>query len=228
MSSPRHSVSVVIPTYNEAGSIGRTLAHVRALGPAEIVVADGGSTDGTAEIASRLAVVAHAPRNRGEQLNAGAAHAKGTVLLFLHADVRLDPQALDSLSRALEDPAVVGGNFNIQYEGGDFAARVFSAVNRVRRRCGVFYGDSGIFCRRDIFEELGGFRPFPVLEDYEFARRLRRRGSLALLERPIHVSDRRWRRSSLLKTLWNWFWIQGLYLIGVSPHRLARAYRDVR
>ena len=93
---------------------------------------------------------------------------------------------------------------------------------------GILYGDSGIFCRRSVFKELGGYQAFPVLEDYEFARRLWKRGRLAFLDEPIHVSDRRWRQSSVLGTLWNWFWIQGLYLIGVTPERLARMYRDVR
>ncbi len=191
-------------------------------------MADGGSTDGTAEAASGLAVVVRAPRNRGEQLNAGAARANGEVLLFLHADVRLGAGALAALRGSLEDPAVIGGNFDIRYEGRDLVSRSFTVINRIRRRCGVFYGDSGIFCRRAIFEELGGFPPYPVLEDYEFARRLRRRGKLALLQEPIYVSDRRWRRSSLTGTLWSWFWIQALYLAGVSPDRLARLYRDVR
>ena len=101
-------------------------------------------------------------------------------------------------------------------------------VNRARRRFGVFYGDSGIFCRRDVFEEFGGYKPYPILEDYEFARRMWKAGKLALLNEPIYVSDRRWRNSSLLRTLWSWFWVQALYLCGVSPERLARMYRNIR
>jgi hypothetical protein len=129
----------------------------------------------------------------------------------------------------LGDPAVVGGNFDIRFTGGDFTAAVFSWINRVRCRAfGIFYGDSGIFCRRDVFLALDGYRDWPLLEDYEFAVRLSRHGPLALLRHPIDVSDRRWRRGGLVRTMWAWFWVQGLYLVGVSPHRLARMYRHVR
>ena len=107
-------------------------------------------------------------------------------------------------------------------------AAAFTSVNRWRRRLGVFYGDSGIFCRRKVFESLGGYAPWPILEDYDFARRLRKAGKLALLDEPIWVSDRRWRTSGLLPTLWSWFWVQGLYLAGVNPERLAGLYHPVR
>ena len=120
------------------------------------------------------------------------------------------------------------GNFDIRYEGSDWVAAAFTSANRWRRRLGVFYGDSGIFCRREVFEALGGYAPWPILEDYDFARRLRRAGRLALLDEPIWVSDRRWRTCGLLPTLWSWFWVQGLYLAGVEPKRLAELYRPVR
>ena len=110
----------------------------------------------------------------------------------------------------------------------DFAAAVFTRINRWRRRFGIFYGDSGIFCRRVLFEELGGFKPFPVLEDYDFARRMARRGKVALLPAPIFVSGRRWKHSSVPRTLWSWVLIQGLYWLGVSPEKLGKLYRAIR
>jgi hypothetical protein len=128
----------------------------------------------------------------------------------------------------MQDPKVIGGSFDIRYEGGDRTAAIFTRMNRWRRRCGIFYGDSGIFCRRSAFDALGGYRPWPILEDYEFARRICKAGQVALLDEPIFVSARRWRNSGLLPTLWSWFWVQGLYYAGVSPHRLARMYRHVR
>ncbi len=228
MTGPAPSVSVVIPTLNEEPSIQALLNHVQGLGAAEIVIADGGSVDRTVAIAEECARVVSCQANRGLQLNAGAAAASGDVLLFLHADVRLENGAIGRVQTAMTDPAIVGGDFDIRYDGGDFASRAFTAVNRLRRYFHVIYGDSGIFCRRSVFERLGGFRPYPVLEDYEFVRRLRRCGKLALLDEPIHVSDRRWRRSGLFHTMWVWFWIQGLYLAGVKPDRLARWYRPVR
>ncbi len=222
------SVSIIIPTLNEERNIGPVLDNVLPLGAAEVIVADGGSSDRTVELARRRARVVACKPGRGVQLNAGAAAATGDVLLFLHADVRLEAGALDSIRSAAARPEVVGGNFDIRYDGGDFTAFAFTTINRWRRRLGILYGDSGIFCRRTVFEELGGFPPYRVLEDYEFVQRLRRRGKLALLEDPIHVSDRRWRQAGLFPTMWAWFWVQGLYCAGVKSERLADWYYDVR
>jgi GT2 family glycosyltransferase len=162
------------------------------------------------------------------QMNAAAQCASGDVLLFLHADVRLGATALEMIRNVMADPVVVGGNFDIRYEGKDWAATAFTRINRLRRRCGVFYGDSGIFCRRFVFEALGGFMEWPILEDYEFGRRLRRAGKLAYLTEPIWVSDRRWRNAGLLPTMASWFFIQSLYYTGVPPKHLARLYRHIR
>lgn len=161
-------------------------------------------------------------------MNHGARHASGDVLWFLHADTRIEAGAFEAMEEALGDPRVVGGNFDIVFEGGDSAARTFAWVNRKRYRFGIFYGDSGIFVRRAVFEEFGGYREWPILEDYEFARRMWRRGRVAFLPERIHVSNRRWRNAGVWATLWQWFWIQALYLAGVSPRRLASMYRDVR
>lgn len=161
-------------------------------------------------------------------MNHGARHASGDVLWFLHSDTRVEAGAFEAMESALGDPRVVGGNFDIVFEGGDSAARTFAWVNRKRYRFGIFYGDSGIFVRRAVFEEFGGYREWPILEDYEFARRMWRRGRVAFLPERIHVSNRRWRNAGVWATLWQWFWIQALYLAGVSPRRLASMYRDVR
>lgn len=223
------ALSIVIPTYNEETTIGPLLAQLIQSGAEEIVVADGNSADGTAELVRGAGVsLIRMPACRALQMNAGARASRGDALLFLHADVRLGAGTLVAVRRALDDPSVAGGNLDVVYEGGDLAVACFTHINRLRRRWGVFYGDSGIFCRRAVFEELGGFRPWPILEDYEFARRLWKFGKLALLDTPIYVSARRWKRGGLLATLWAWFLIQGLYTLGVSPRRLARLYQSVR
>jgi rSAM/selenodomain-associated transferase 2 len=222
-------ISAIVATYCEESTIGGLLEDLRAAGADEIIVADGDSPDRTREIARAFGQVVTAPRGRGTQMNAGAYAANGDVLLFLHADVRLGPRALGAIRAAMMDARVAGGNLDIRFDGGDLAAAVFTRFTRWRRRVlGLFYGDSGIFCRRAVFEQLGGYRPWPVMEDYEFARRLGREGKLALLDEPIHVSGRRWRRAGLVPTLWAWFWIQALYSAGVPPQRLARWYRDIR
>jgi rSAM/selenodomain-associated transferase 2 len=193
-----------------------------------LIVADGGSVDRTRDIASTYARVIEAMTGRAHQMNAAAQSASGDVLLFLHADTRLGTTSLAVVRKAMADPAVVGGNFDIRYDGKDWAATAFTRINRLRRRCGVFYGDSGIFCRRSVFEALGGFVELPILEDYEFGRRLRRAGKLACLDEPICVSDRRWRKAGLLPTMASWFFIQSLYYAGVPPKQLARLYRHIR
>jgi rSAM/selenodomain-associated transferase 2 len=220
-------VSIIIPVKNEELILGALLCQLATLNPHEIIVVDGHSSDSTATVAARTARVLFCDGGRGPQMNAGAAVATGSILLFLHADVRPGTGALSAIRHAIDDQGTVGGNLNIVFEGGREAA-IFTLVNRIRRRCRIFYGDSGIFCRRDVFEALGGYKPWPVMEDYEFVSRLRRAGKLALLDTPIHVSARRWKEGGLWRTMWTWFWIQSLYLAGVSPFTLARWYKDIR
>jgi rSAM/selenodomain-associated transferase 2 len=221
-------ISIIIPVYNEETTIGSLLEGLKDGGADELLVADGGSQDRTVEIAAAHARIIQSKTGRAVQMNSAAQCASGEVLLFLHADARLGPAALGTIRMAMADPTIVGGNFDIRYEGDDWAAAAFTRINRLRRQCGIFYGDSGIFCRRSAFETLGGFAPWPILEDYDFARRLRRAGKLAYLEEPIWVSDRRWRNSGLFQTMASWFFIQSLYYAGVSPQRLARLYRHTR
>ena len=221
-------ISIIIPVYNEESTVGSLLLGLKDCGADELLVADGGSVDRTVEIASGHARIVHTGTGRAIQMNTAAGCASGDVLLFLHADVRLSASGLAALRKAMVDPKIIGGNFDIRYDGGGWAAAAFTRINRWRRRCGVFYGDSGIFCRRSVFDSLGGFVRWPILEDYEFARRLRRAGTLAYLNEPIWVSDRRWRNGGLLAAMASWFFIQALYYAGVPPKHLARLYRHIR
>jgi rSAM/selenodomain-associated transferase 2 len=221
-------LSIVIPVFNEETTIGPLLDRLAAFEDVQLIVVDGGSTDRTLELVAGKARIVQSAAGRAVQMNAGANIATGSALLFLHADVRTCSCFLDNIRRALDDPAIVGGNFDIRYEGGDWVAEIFTRVNRWRRRWGIIYGDSGIFCRRTVFDQLAGYRAWPIMEDYDFARRLSKAGKFALLDEPIWVSDLRWRKAGLLRTLWSWFLIQGLYSLGVQPHRLAAIYRAVR
>lgn len=227
-------ISVIIPTYNEESTLEGLLLQLKAQGRGcEILVADGASSDRTVERARRYARVVTTERNRGLQLNQAAREARGDVLLFLHADVRLPGGALTALERALRDPRVVGGNFQIEFTEDGLPGRFFTRVDRWRRRFGIFYGDSGIFVRRSVFERMGGFREWPLLEDYEFARRLVQVGRTACLPLPLGVSSRRWRnrdggRPRLWRTMAAWFFIQTLFLLGVPPAWLVRWYPPVR
>ncbi len=229
-------ISIIIPTHNEEAQIGELLRNLFALpGVFEVIVVDGESRDGTSRIVdamrgqwpNRLRLI-ETERYRAIQLNRGAEKARGDTLLFLHADARLPEQSLLNLEGELSRDGIVGGNFDIEFDGQGFWDQAFSRINRWRRRLGIYYGDSGIFVRRRVFDRLGGYRPMPILEDYEFARRLEASGRTALLRPPLAVSSRRWQVQGVGRTLWSWVVIQGLYLVGVSADRLAGWYKPVR
>lgn len=229
-------VSVIIPTYNEETTIVDALqAAFRLRGDLEVIVADGQSSDQTRAAAEAL--VDYSPCSlrvvatrcgRAYQLNHAAQVAAGQVLLFLHADTVLAPEALEALAAAMGDLSIVGGSFRVTFDGESAWSRVFTWVDRVRRRFGIYYGDAGLFVRRDVFTRLGGFRPMPVMEDYEFVRRLERSGRTVCLAPCIRVSDRRWQVRGVFRTLWSWFWVQLLYSLGVPTRYLAAWYRPVR
>jgi rSAM/selenodomain-associated transferase 2 len=218
-------LSIIIPTLNETGRIGELIAHTRTLGECEIVVVDGGSADGTLEQAAAADVRLQAPRGRARQQNAGAAASSGDVLLFLHADCRLEPGAIDAVQAALQDGRCVGGCFRQIIDAHGTAYRLLERGNSWRvRLCRWAYGDQGIFVRREVFERLGGFPDVALMEDLLFVRRLKRAGRFRLLDARIHVSARRWQRHGVVRqTLRNWTLI-ALALCGVSPDWLARFY----
>jgi rSAM/selenodomain-associated transferase 2 len=230
-------ISVIIPTFNEEVCLKRLLIQVQTqaarLGNCEIIVADGSSTDSTVGRAKPYATVVESPRNRGLQLNRAVQQAHGEILCFLHADVALPEDALASLRKAMADPAVVGGSFSLEFTGDGIASRVFTVINEWRRWFGIFYGDSGIFVRRVHFDRLGGFQNWPVLEDYEFARRLIKAGKTVCLPDRLKVSSRRWQpgpggRRRLFRTMASWFFIQTSYFLGVPIKWLACWYPAIR
>lgn len=227
-------ISVIIPTYNEETTIEDLLRQLcDSETECEVIVADGSSADRTVPLAERHARVVVSERNRGRQLNRAAAQAHGDVLCFLHADVRLPPGALPALEHAMADPKVVGGSFSLEFAGAGLASRVFTRINRWRRRFGVFYGDQGIFVRREVFQRLGGFREWPLLEDYDFARRLVKAGKTVCLPERLVVSARRWQpgtgqRRRFWRTMVSWFFIHTFYLLGVPVERLAGWYLPIR
>jgi rSAM/selenodomain-associated transferase 2 len=222
-------VSVVIPTLEEAAELPRTLDHLATLdGDFEVVVADGGSRDATVRLAAahpRADAVVQAPGGgRARQLNAGAARATGDVLVFLHADSRLPATA----ARSLRATGADGGNFALRFDGGDRFSRVLGAVYALQRRFGLYYGDSALWVRRPAFDRLGGFRELPIMDDYDFVRRLERSAPTACLAGPATTSSRRWRRQGILRTVASWLVIRWLFVAGVPPVRLAQLYRLVR
>ncbi len=235
MSGPPPLVSVLVPTLDEARELPRLLDHLAALhGRWEIIVADGGSRDGTPAIAREHPARPRLVEQRGgraAQLNAAARTAGGELLLFVHADSRLPCDAYASLAEACRTPAVVGGNFALRF-GNDGAAapfeRTLGAVYRLQRRHGFYYGDSSIWVTRAAFAALGGYREIAIMDDYDFVRRLERSGPTRCLPGPATTSSRRWRAAGITRTVLTWFVIRWLFVAGVGPARLARLYRAVR
>ncbi len=223
------SVSIIIPTWNEAAVIAQTIRDLRTQGPREIIVVDGGSSDATLEQARAADRVLVSELGRAFQMNAGAAAARGDFLLFLHADCRLEAGAIRAIERALAQPAILAGCFSMRVDADGWGFRSIDACATARvRLTGVVYGDQGLFLRRHDFLELGGFPRIRFMEDVFFSQRLARRGRVVVLPRRIYVSPRRWQQVGLVRqTLRNWT-LTALALAGVAPDRLAQYYPRVR
>ncbi len=195
-------------------------------------MADGGSDDGTRAVAAARARLVEAPRGRGRQLNAGARAARGDVLLFVHADTWLSPGSGDALTRALVRDEVAGGCFKVALRGpsaGRPIARLLArGINTRSRLLKTATGDQAIFARRDAFDRIGGFSEGELFEDVLFYRALRRSGAVVLLDPPARTSDRRWRQRGYPRTIAKHLLLRFLFLVGVSPARLARGYPAAR
>jgi rSAM/selenodomain-associated transferase 2 len=224
-------ISIIIPTLDEATTISATLGALGSLrGALEVIVVDGGSRDGTCERARAAgARVVTSARGRGAQLHAGAGVARGDALWFLHADTLPPADAVERITAALaRDARTVGGNFALRFDGAESAARFLTWLYPRLRRLGLAYGDSGFFVRRAVYEQIGGFQAFPIFEDLDLLRRLRRRGRFVHLDAELVTSARRFAGRSFALTFARWSILQGLYWLGVHPRTLARLYAPVR
>ncbi len=225
-------ISVIIPTLNEARHLPGLLAVLAGeTVPHEVIVVDGGSADGTGDIARGAgARLIAAPRGRGAQLAAGAAAAGGGVLFFLHADSRLPAGALAAISCALtRHPAVIGGNFRLLFDGDDEFSRWLDGFYARIRAHGLYYGDSGIWMRRAAYDALGGIRPLALMEDYDLVRRLERAGETLCIETPpLITSSRRFAGRRKWRIVAGWLAIHLLFLLRVPSPLLARLYNSAR
>src|ERR1017187_1212854 len=219
-------ISVIIPTLNEEVNLPVTLRQLTDHPDVELIVVDGGSTDRTVEIALHFTpYVFRASPGRAQQMNIGARHATGDILLFLHADTFLLPGALDEIQRRIIGDGAVGGAFDLHIDSRrrlcKFVARVAS---RRSRWLHLPYGDQGIFVWRQVFEALGGFPEIAIMEDIAFARRLRRAGRLTFIRSGLVTSGRLWNANGVVRTiLVNW-WVTALFILHVPPSELRRIY----
>lgn len=223
------TLTIVMPTLNEAAGIVqalRALAPLRARG-AELIVADGGSSDDTVALArAGAARVIHAPRGRALQMNAGAQHAGSDVLLFLHADTELPANADTLIEEALAKGSRVWGRFDVRIEGRHSFLRVIAAFMNLRSRwSGIATGDQAMFMTRAAFEAVGGFAAQPLMEDIALSARLLKRSRPACLRARVATSGRRWESRGVWRTVWLMWRLRYAYWRGAAPDRLAERYR---
>lgn len=222
-------LSIVVPTLNEAPGIAAALAALAPLRAAghEVLVIDGGSDDGTPDLAApRADRVAAAPRGRASQMNAGARLASGDVLLFLHADTRLPPRADRLVLEGLAGSGRAWGRFDVRIDGRHPLLGFVGALMNARSRwTGIATGDQAIFVRRDAFAAVGGFPPLALMEDVALSAALKRISAPLCLRERATTSGRRWEARGVLRIVVLMWWLRLRYFLGASPERLAERYR---
>ncbi len=226
-------ISIVMPVLNEETILNDTLSALSLSDDEELIVVDGGSSDLTVKIASAhtdTEKILNGPQGRARQMNLGAKAATGDALLFLHADCRLSPGALDEIRRVLWNQKAVAGAFDIHIDSYSFKYRWISrSANRRSRLTGIAYGDQGIFLRKKTFDAIGGYADIPLMEDIELCRRLKSLGKICFVELPIYTSLRRFESQGALYTvIRDGMLAFGYAVLGADPAWLARYYRDER
>lgn len=222
------SLSIVVPTLNEAdhmNSLPMALTALRRAG-AEVILADGGSGDGTPDLVDSATRVLRAPSGRARQMNAGAAVAQGEWLLFLHADTRLPAAVEEMLPELMASGEADWGFFPVQLTGGAPLLRwVEKGINWRSRWSRIATGDQAIFIRKSRFEALGGFADIPLMEDIELCKRLKQGGTRPIIfGQPVTTSSRRWEEKGILRTIVSMWALRAAYACGAPPGWLVKFY----
>jgi rSAM/selenodomain-associated transferase 2 len=228
--SNQYGFSIIIPVLNEAGQINLLIEHLRKQNHEfsyEIIVVDGdpqGSTVGAIQAKDVTAITTD--KGRGKQMNAGAAIARGEILIFLHADTILPDNALEKISRAMQDQDYVGGAFDLKIDSDRLFLKYISARASLRSRWNrIPYGDQAIFIRKKYFNQLGGYQEIPLMEDVDLMRRIKKDGKkIVILHDKVITSARRWESDGVLYTTMRNQILVKLFYLGISPHKLAKYY----
>lgn len=224
-------ISIITPVLNEKERIGHFIANMSALeGDFELIFVDGGSRDGTLEEIERerdafghRVEVLRSPQGRARQMNMGAGEAKGDILLFLHVDSHIPENSLETIEREIHEGRMIGGGFTHGFSEPDAFLRLTSAFGNTRTRATrIFFGDFGIFIRKDIFERMGGYDELPFLEDVEFCRKAKKHGSLGQIDCVITTSPRRYRAKGRLRLTVFFSLAVLLNMMGLRPKFLYR------
>ncbi len=222
-------ISMIIPIYNESKTIESMMDQLDALpGDWEILFADGGSRDDTLrKIGSRYTILP-CPKGRANQMNFAAKQASCDVIWFVHCDSLLPKEAHSQISRAIEDGSSWGCfHIGFDYNGPFMGCNTYFSNRRARK--GIAFGDQGIWVRKAVFEEMGGFPDLPIMEDYEFSLRMQKqRLPITQLPGRIITSGRRYETRFPLITMWQMFYLRCLYRRGVDIQEIARRYKDIR
>ena len=220
------TISVIVPTLNEAASVRSCLLSLQPIRQAggEVVLVDAGSSDSTLDLAEPLVdLVLDSPPGRARQMNAGARKAGGDFFWFIHADTRVSAAAVTAL-QGLGDE-FLWGRFDIRLSGQGWALRLVERMMNLRSRLtSVATGDQGMFIRKEVFESIGGWADIPLMEDIALSKTLRALGNPRCFSEQIITSSRRWESQGCLKTIILMWSLRLAYFLGVNPARLARRY----
>lgn len=223
-------ISTIIPIYNEEKILREKSAYFRELADnSELIFVDGGSSDMSARIAGEYSCVFSCRKGRAVQMNYGARLSQKDILLFLHADTRIKTDSLISLESKIKDNETLSGCFTQRIDKKGLIFRLIESVGSLRAKItGVIYGDQGIFIRKDIFNDLGGFPEVPVMEDVIFTKGLRKIVKPSVLRDKIFVSSRRWEKEGLIKTVFLYSFLNILFWLKSPLDKLKKVYSDLR
>jgi len=225
-----NQISIIVPIYNEEKILLANHSYWYQLSKvADLIFVDGGSTDRSVELAKKLGKVLFCKKGRALQMNTGAHETNASILLFIHADTRIDLGALPVIIKKLEDEKIVGGCFSIFLAGKGILYPLINYLGTTRAKLTrIFYGDQGLFIKKNVFLRLGGFPEVPIMEDVLFSAKMKKKGKSVVLSEKIWISPRRWEQRGIIATMIMYLFLSSLFYLGFSLDRVRNIYEDLR